>query len=408
MTQTDPASGRLSRLAGIFAAIVYLIAMVAPLAAPVTGAVAGLSLYGGLWAIRRRPPGLPLGLFAVLGMGIAWGLVTTLWTLDTGVSLQKAGQLFGTAVMAGVLVAAAGALPEDARHAMRRVTLWGGGLLIAATAAEGYTGLPWHHLIADLGWRDHAEPHVLNRTTLLMVLLSWPAALAAVRLGRPVPAAVLVLAAAVVPIGLDSGTAALAGLGGVTAGAVALGLAVLARNALARVVATGSVVLGALSLMLASQAYTWALALGQDYIPTSLLHRFHIWDFAIRHGLDRAAHGWGLGVSRVMPNFGEPLIFTGSGTNIIPLHTHNTYVQIFMETGAVGVALFLFVTAWVILRLRGWTISDQVCATGLIGAVGASWLTGFGAWQSWWLASLALLAFLTVALRDHVSASRTA
>ncbi|EKV26315.1 hypothetical protein C882_2830 [Caenispirillum salinarum AK4] len=405
MSQIDPASDRLSALAGIFAATIYLIAFVAPLAAPVTGAVIGLSLYGSLWWLRRTPPALPLGLFAMLGAGIVWGLVTTLWTIDTGVTLQKSGQLFGTAVMAVVLVAAANALPEDGRDTVRRVALWGAGLLTAATAVEGYTGLPWHQLMADLGWRDHAQPHVLNRTTLLIVLLSWPAAMAAAHLGRPLLATALVTVSGLVPLGLDSGTAALAGLGGLAAGAAALGLAKVAPGALARAAAAAMVVLAPLSLVVAAKAHTWAASHGvANNALASLLHRFHIWDFAIRHGLERPFSGWGLGVSRAMPNFGEVPIFTGPGTDIIPLHTHNTYVQVFMELGVVGVVLLLALAALVILRLRHWQVRDQVCAIGLIGAVATSWLTGFGAWQSWSIAFLAALAFLVVAMRGRGSA----
>lgn len=391
---------RFSRLAGVFVAILYAVAFLTPQPMPVVGGVVALSLFSWSWARSGRPD-LPRGLVVALSLFIAWGLMSAVWSLDSGITLKKSAQLFGTALMAVLLVATANALPEQARATMRRCALWGGAALVAATAVEGYGGLPWRSLVAALGWSDHALPHTLNRTTLIMVLLSWPAAMAAIRLARPGWAAVLVLAAAVVPLGLDSGTAVLAAAGGLVTAATAWVASRLIGATTPRLLAAVFVPGAAGALYLASRAYQW---IANDAVPVSLHHRFHIWEFAVRHGMEKALTGWGLGISRAMPNFGEEPIFTGPGTDIIPLHTHNTYVQVFMETGFVGFALFTLGTAFMIAATRHWARTDQVCAAGVFGAVAASWLTGYGAWQSWWLASLALLGFLMVALRQRATA----
>lgn len=370
-----------------------LIVFAAPLGTTVVSGVAALGLAVLAW---RSGCGLPVPRIPAAAMVVflAWGLTSALWSLDAGQTFKKAGQLTGVMLAAVLLVAAARALPAATRGPVRRAVAVGGAILVVATLLEGYLGLPVRHAAVALGLADETGAYVLNRTILMMVLLAWPAAIAAACLGRRRLALVLPPLAALGSIGLDSGTATLAGFGGL----IGFGVAWLAA-ARGPVVVTSLFVAGsAVVVPLAARLHGWLVDV--EALPTSLLHRFFIWEFAVDRIAERPLFGWGLEATRVMPNFGVESRYGAAGGDIIPLHTHNTYVQVMLETGLVGYAIFVGFVAWLMLRTRAWPPVERACGLGLLCAVAASWLTGFGAWQSWWLAGLVLAAFLTLAVRS--------
>lgn len=379
--------------AATFTGLAYLTAFLTPQPMPVLGALTGLVLCGLHLTAGRRPP-VAWGVVAGMGVFLAWGLLTVLWSVAPDETLKKAGQLAGTLLLAVVLLAAARALPEAARPLVRRAAVAGGIGLVVLVALEGYGGHPYRALIHDLGWADDVRSSALNRSVLVMVLLSWPAALAAVRLGRPRLAAALPVAAAVVTLGLESGTAQVAALAGLTAGAA--GLILRGRPLLAPVAAAGFAAVAAVAVPVA--ALLWD-RLGESGLPASLRHRFFIWDFAADRIAEAPLTGWGLGVSRAMPNFGVVSPFTPASEPVIPLHTHNAYLQVMLETGLIGYLLAAGFVGWLILRTARWPgAAERLCAIGLLAAIAGAWLTGYGVWQSWWIATLAVAAFVTAAV----------
>lgn len=378
-------------VAAAVAVLTALMSFAAPLGLPVVGAAAALGLTAVCLRALRWPRGWTPAL-AVAGAFLAWGLLSGAWSFDMAQTFKKTGQLAALVLMAGLLAAAAQALSDDARRQVNRATLVSGAALVVAVAAEGNLGLPYHTAVHALGWAKEVADYVLNRATLMMVLLSWPAAMAAAALGRLRLALALPVLAAAATTGLDSGTAGIAAVGGLIGGVVALAAGRLAAPMLAGLFAAGAAVVVPLS----GHLYRWVG--GWEALPYSLRHRFYIWEFSVDRIAERPLTGWGLDAARVMPNFGVDNLFV-PGTSIIPLHTHNTYVQVMMETGLVGYVLLVGLTVWMMLRAGAWPRAERVCGLGLLCTVAAAWLTGYGAWQSWWLAGLVLIAFLAAANR---------
>ena len=73
----------------------------------------------------------------------------------------------------------------------------------------------------------------------------------------------------------------------------------------------------------------------------------------------------------------------------MPLHPHNSALQVFLELGVVGfalavTALTLSLRRW--SRLQGVPAPTQAAAVAMIVAYLSIGFTAFGVWQSWWIA----------------------
>ncbi|HEY7609097.1 MAG TPA: O-antigen ligase family protein [Alphaproteobacteria bacterium] len=122
-------------------------------------------------------------------------------------------------------------------------------------------------------------------------------------------------------------------------------------------------------------------------LPTWLVdaHRQVIWGFVLDRALERPWLGWGLSTSNFVPGANDAI--PGIGQTFVPLHPHNWVLQLFCESGIVGLAaasaaLLLFLRALfrsaVSGQRAGWA------ALGLSGAFFVSALANFSIWQGWW------------------------
>ncbi|SVE56779.1 uncharacterized protein METZ01_LOCUS509633, partial [marine metagenome] len=142
----------------------------------------------------------------------------------------------------------------------------------------------------------------------------------------------------------------------------------------------------------------------QDHIPE--VHRFVIWQFAAEQIMERPVFGWGLNAARVFPGGDAELLLltTPEGGQItgpaLPLHTHNALIQIWLELGLVGVALFAILLA-VAVRAIPRMPSDRAGPAAALAVMTTGFVIaqlGFGFWQGWWLATLGTSAVITIAV----------
>jgi O-antigen ligase len=85
-----------------------------------------------------------------------------------------------------------------------------------------------------------------------------------------------------------------------------------------------------------------------------------------------------------------------SVVQIMPLHPHSLALQVWLELGAFG-ALALAVLAFLLVARAG-ASEGGAAAVALVYAGMAISNVSYGAWQTWWLSTLMLIAAAAAAL----------
>ena len=155
-----------------------------------------------------------------------------------------------------------------------------------------------------------------------------------------------------------------------------------------------------LAVMLVAPAVMGQTTARQD-IPAALPHglenpistRLGIWQYSFEKAMESPLMGKGLDASRHIAPDPDAV---WEDRRHVRLHPHNAALQIFLELGLVGFVFF----AALIFHL-GWQISSHTDPRqrALLMATLVSTLTiassSYGVWQSWWMATLVLISFVT-------------
>ena len=356
-------------------------------AAPLAG-FAGLCAAGLVWA---NPPFRLAALrypAILLGALVMWGALSAVWAIDPGRSLVLDTRLAGLFGAALALAAAAGRVA-----APRRLTLF----LFAGTAIGIVLAL---YDLANAGGlsryvsiRGFAAPR-LNYIAAWLAILLLPLTALLICRGRVLLALVAAAGIAATVFTLDGTTAKIA-LG------LSLPMAALLywwRGAVARIAAALSI-LAILSapLTLPRLERLPALLAAADSFKMSAGHRLRIWSFTGERIAERPLTGWGLDAARAIPG-GTHQVRPGQSS--LPLHPHDAALQLWLELGAPGAALFALLLGLLWLRLgeAPWPRLYAAAAGGSLLAASVIAFSAWGIWQEWWLGTLGLALFATMVM----------
>ena len=124
--------------------------------------------------------------------------------------------------------------------------------------------------------------------------------------------------------------------------------------------------------------------------PGSIEHRYRIWRFAADRAVEKPFLGWGFNASRMLPG-GHQLM--ADGAELLPLHPHNAVLQVWLELGVPGL-LLLCIVLWRTYMPPGWhdfKRRELLIRTQTVTVIFIAASVTFGIWQSWWLATIALV-----------------
>jgi len=275
-------------------------------------------------------------LFATL---VVWGAFSALWSIDPGRSLIIAARLAALAATGLALVSATDRLRAPER--LNLLLLTGLALGVAAAAADLVTGGAVGAPFTDRAYQAAA----LNRASVSFAIALLPAAAVLLCRGQKLLGLAIGATTGTV-IGALAGTAAKAAL----LAALPAGLFLyLSRARFARAAAVISVlIILTAPLTFAKLAQLPLLPHSADAVKSSGGHRLFIWSFAGDRTAERPLIGWGLDASRAMPGGSDPI---RPGQTWLPLHPHNAPLQLWLELGVPGVAIFALLSAlaWVAL-----------------------------------------------------------
>ncbi|MBN33738.1 MAG: hypothetical protein CMM46_02980 [Rhodospirillaceae bacterium] len=121
-------------------------------------------------------------------------------------------------------------------------------------------------------------------------------------------------------------------------------------------------------------------------------HRQAIWAFTLSQVGDALWLGVGINMAPSLP--GAQQIVEGSTVEILPGHPHNAFLEVLVETGAIGLAAM---AAALLLLLAGALrvlLHDGAAGAALLGLCAAFWfasLISYSFWSFWWQATYVLL-----------------
>ena len=153
-----------------------------------------------------------------------------------------------------------------------------------------------------------------------------------------------------------------------------------------------SIIIGSLAMpVIAFKIEPRALADGYS-LPLSAKHRLFIWHYASKKALEKPIFGHGFGSSRYFEiNDNQYIDYNGEKWSPLPIHPHNNVIQILLETGAVGLLLFLTLIYQffnkVKINIRKAEINSNYAAAFVACFVNyyTIGMISFNIWQLWWV-----------------------
>lgn len=337
----------------------------------------------------------PAGL-AVIGF-LIWSLISLAWSHQPRSGLAMLGELV-ISLAAGVVVAIC--WPGPASRDLRAALCWSlliAGLLVVVELRIG------PGLRDALGVRS--QLYIFNRPILTALLLIAPAAYG-----------LWTMPGATLRDRLLAGLATLVVIAAILAGesgAARLGLMLMVATWLvARAVPRGALAALALAFMVMMATAPVLGPVADRVLPTGLyqqLARAHardrvdIWlsfDEAIAA---RPLLGSGFGTSAALASHPVAAEVSPPRRALLDVgHPHNAFLQIWAETGLVGVLLLTTAGLAFLSRLRHIKARDLAPSLAVTAAALGIACVGHGAWQGWWIAGLGAVSiwFLAVGPAD--------
>ncbi len=370
------------------------VALFAPAGLVVLALLAVVGMLGARGVRRAIPRLVTRRLAAVLGGLVLWMFIAALRAPNPGDSVSL--WLSVVLIFLGGLMLLAGSRVMDAgeRRRLSTAMVIAGVFYVVLVAFEVVTGQALSELAR--GGR-FGEP--LNRGAAILALFAWPFALAAYQRFGPVAGLAALAVSMVAILFLTLETAMLAGIIGIAAFA-AVWLA--PRPALLAIGVLAAVFTLAVPLLpdLAGDPLRFYDPVAPD-LPTTVIHRFLIWQFVAERIGEAPLFGWGLDAARSLPG-GDQAYFSAQAV-ALPLHPHNGALQVWVELGVPGAVLGAALIAAVLVSLWRANLSRAATAGGaaLFSAYYVLGGLSFGVWQNWWLALPWLMAALLRATADE-------
>jgi O-antigen ligase len=335
---------------------------------------------------------LPLMLLAAF---VGWVCISATFSpyRDDG-ALGIQGLKLAGGVLAGVgFIAAAGAGTRD-RTWIRRAATWSAAAFITLIGIEALVDLPFNRF-----FNDHPNAGVLARNpakgaSVLMALVWAPiGAMIGGTAREQLGWKLLALGSLVLGFQFDQNANAV----GWVCGAIAFAFAY-AMPRIGPVLVSAAVAGWLLVAPLATNLIIHR-ASGIESIPESWRMRLMIWNHAIERIWEKPILGWGVDAARTFEARGR---IGDNDFALSPLHSHSFSLQVWLETGLIGVALLgaaLIAGGFYVRRALGRYREASAALCGGFIAAFAIWNVSYGAWQEWFVTVPFLIGGLAAATK---------
>lgn len=128
------------------------------------------------------------------------------------------------------------------------------------------------------------------------------------------------------------------------------------------------------------------LILSDRYLGSKLSwqHRLFIWDFVADKAMEKPIFGHGFNSSRYLGD-DKVVIYQNTVLPILPLHPHNNILQIWLEMGCIGLALFALMLTRITSKIQYFTGISAPLASACLISYFIIGMISFNIWQLWWV-----------------------
>jgi len=379
-----------------------------------------------LWlgsAVRYLRPFRASGLSLMLAIAAIYLLINASWSLAAHDAYRSVLSFIAAAAALFTAVSAHRALHEKALRAMLLGFFAGYAIVGAVICMDMLTDHAGFRLLMKALPDWHPDPDgftfagdtvesfptsLLNRHAAALVLLLWPAVLAANELADGVRSRVMLRMALIGPavaaiLLSHHATSKVALIGGF----LMLGLHRCAPRFGMRMLGAAWIAACVAAVPVAFSLYANQLH-AKEWLFPSARHRIVIWEYTAEKIAKAPILGAGVSSARALDTLEEGTRTLAPGTPFpreTSVHAHNAYLQVWFEAGALGAALLLTIGLLVIgaVGRTAARVQSLLLATFASHALVAAF--GFSIWAPWLLSSFALAAMfaspaVTLASRD--------
>jgi exopolysaccharide production protein ExoQ len=360
-----------------------------------------------VWIFERRSAPSVGPVFLSFASFVALAAASCVWSPDPLASLRLLVS-FAAALFAGwLLISLSSTASRADRRTIELALIFGGSagfLLLLFEALSG--GALTREIMLARGYTPStgAIANAQKPGLTVAALFIWPWGVAIARRGRPIVAIVAMAAVGILLTTFESNAAVVAMLLGTAAALFAL---VRTSLSMAMIATALAVVVLAAPLIVRAIPDPAQIGSGLQSLPNSAVHRISIWHRSVDLIVQAPVLGHGFNSSRMFygPETARDMVLLPDVpertlrlyVEPIPLHPHSLVLQVWIETGFVG-ALLLYIALFSIVREAARSTQDATSRAAAFGATGSAVtvaVVSYGAWQSWWLGTLILLAFVT-------------
>lgn len=372
----------------VYAALPTWGAVSGPTYAPLIFGLAAIQcIVGG--SVRRSFPVIDASLATLAAAFAAMCWISIAWSVAPDRSLSGALQI--TAILPAALVFLSARPAPEPIFRVLVVACFAGAAIVLTDAALGY---PFQSFVSGRPAIDAATKY--NRGLDHLALIVWPILAWLVAQGR-IWSAMLLAASILLVLMLGAGLAGrVACLAAALAFAAASGFPRLFPIAL-----PWAIGIFVALLPFAMRHLTDSRTALAPLIKPSGMHRLELWDFMTARALERPLLGWGFHAAGAAPIKAEELsgyiYVTGPGT-----YPHNQWIELWVETGAVGVAIGLAFALLILHRIRSMPAGLRPYGYAAFAAAMAVSCINFNiATDSWWAALAACGALFAMQSRSQ-------
>lgn len=401
-----------------FVAASAVMGLISPLGMAPLASLCAMTIVLFALPLMKREDLVKPSFFLILSF-LTWSALTNLWTIDGEVSEERLFRVALVLLLSWVCCIAINHLPLI-QSCQNRFGLVSTLVIVAVASVFIIVSLPFGETVSV--WFGTNASGLFDRVGTIFALLVWPLVCISTGLYRQVLekrrvyAYLIAATLAFVTIAVVISPNRTASIG-LMIGILTFALTQFVGRARALISAAVLGVVLVIPLTFVAQPSLLTTIAEDDRLLPELRHRAEIWKFTSERARARLLQGWGLGVSRTIPGGDSKIYFNVEGTDFrlvgekMPLHPHNSFLQILLELGLVGLCLtallLLYVTKEGVKAVMHSRVAVSSFAAFTVSGLALA-LPSYGAWQGWWLSTILLLGITMIyfgrALRPDTAA----